>query len=555
MIEVGAPDVVDSAVAALGSGVDDDALLAVLDVACDRLVTEDLVHRLVPHAGRLRTVDYADHPRAALVAGVAICAVDRPAGRATLTAGRMALAAAGDVVGEGYGCFLEGLEDLGEGRLASAVVWWDRSRDLLGADHPIEGFNLANRSLGAYQGGDLRGAVAMAERALATAQLSGSPRHEGIAGIYVSFFNVWTGDFERAGLAARHACEAIALLPEPDRYDLPLAWGQVGAVAAVRNQHDHSMAAFETGLAVAASFANEWHEAILRAGRADLLETLDPLDALADARRARSYFERIGEQWWANWARQAVAATHLRLGDLAAADEACRVLREQDLNPLERGRALTIHGGVAARQGDAATATARLGEAVGLLDRAGADFWAARAEVLAAGVDRRRATFHVRSAERRADGRRDGPAWHRMLAGPGALRVDVLGGVRVTVDGRTVTFSTHAEEEALAMLVAAWPGGVRAELIADRLWPHADGERAAHRCDNLLSSLRGALLPTTRIRRAKGLVSIDLQPEESDLLRIRHGLEPVTAATPPFLGDAAPEWVLDLQIDLQLRHR
>ena len=68
----------------------------------------------------------------------------------------MALAAAGDVVGEGYGCFLEGLGDLGEGRLASAVVWWDRSRDLLGADHPIEGFNLANRSLGAYQGGDLQ---------------------------------------------------------------------------------------------------------------------------------------------------------------------------------------------------------------------------------------------------------------------------------------------------------------------------------------------------------------------------------------------------------------
>lgn len=538
---------------ALAVGLDDDALLVRLDEACDVLVTDDLVHRLVPYAERLRSVDYAAHPRAALVAGVAVCAVDRSAGRATLTAGRTALAAAGDVVGEGYGCFLEGLEDLGEGRLASAVTWWDRSRELLGADHPIEGFTMANRSLGAYQDGDLRGAVAMAERALATAQLTGSPRHEGIAGIYVSFFKVWTGDFERADLAARHACDVIALLPEPDRYDLPLAWGQVGAVAAVRGDHDGAMAAVEAGLSVAASFANEWHEAILRAGRADLLASLEPLDALADARRARGYFERIGEQWWTNWARQAVAVTHLRLGDLAAADEACRVLLEQDLNPLERGRALTAHGGVAARQGDAATATTRLAEAVELLDRAGADFWAARAEILLAGVDRRRATFHVRSAERRANGRRDDPAWQRMLAGPGPIRVDVLGGVRVTVEGRTVSFSTHAEEEALAMLVAAWPGGVRADLIADRLWHDANGAQAAHRFDNLLSSLRGALLPTTRIRRAKGVVSIDLRLEESDLLRLVHGLDAVTETTPSFLGEAAPDWALDVQSDLERR--
>lgn len=546
--------IVDATMRAIEAGASGAGLVAMLDERCDAFVTTDLIHRLVPFARRLQGLDFSSRPRGGVVAGVALCAIDRPAGRRLITGSREALADAGDAEGEGFGCFLEGLEDLGEGRLDSAVAWWDRSRDLLGPDHPIEGFTMANRSLGAYQAGSLVEAVALAERALASAELRGDARQEAIAGIYVSFFRIWTGDFARADLAGGQAQRALDRLPETDRYDAPLVWAQLGAVAGLRGQRDAAASAFAAAVATAARFQNEWHDAMVRSGRAEFLTTADPLEALADVRRALDYFERVDEQWWANWARQALAVTHLRLGDLAAADATCRVLLGNDLNELEHGRALLVHGELAARAGNAADAIERLTAAADLLGHAGADFWAARAEILAAGVDRRRSTFLVRSAERRAGSRRGDPAWSRMLAGPGALRIDVLGGVSVTIDGRPVTFTTHAEEEALAMLVAAWPRGVRAELIADRLWPQATGDKAVHRCDNLLSSLRGALLPTTRIRRAKGVVSIDLWPHECDLLELRAGTGETASArgAEPFLGDAPPQWAVAVQVDLEV---
>lgn len=107
----------------LGSDPTDDVMLDALVSGAPKIIRRDLVHRLVPFASRLRSLDYADHAWAALPAGVAIAAVDRRSGRRVLRHARRAFEASKDSTGLGWACFLEGLEDLGEGKPANAEAW------------------------------------------------------------------------------------------------------------------------------------------------------------------------------------------------------------------------------------------------------------------------------------------------------------------------------------------------------------------------------------------------------------------------------------------------
>ena len=58
---------------------------------------------------------------------------------------------------------------------------------------------------------------------------------------------------------------------------------------------------------------------------------------------------------------------------------------------------------------------------------------------------------------------------------------------------------------------------MRASAIGDRLWPDDDPTKVSHRVDNLMSSLRRSLLPTSRLRREGGLVELDFDADECDL--------------------------------------
>lgn len=552
-------EVVEHVVARLAEGVPDDQLLDLLEDATAAFVSTDLIHRLVPHAPRLLSLTYDAHPGAGLTAGVAICAIDRPSGRRLLTTSREAFACAGDDVGHGYGCFLEGLEDLGEGNLDGASAWWQRSRDLLGREHAIDGFTMAHLALGAYQGGDLARALTLAEAALAAAEQRRDDRLEMISALYVGFFRLWTGDFSRVEQAVSHGLAASDRIAEPlNRYDTPLLWATRGALASLRGQFDEADAAFEAGLDLAALLHNEWHEAIVRSVRAEFLSAQDPIRAITDAQRALTYFEHVGEAWWSSWARQSMAATHLHLGDLGAAEYHCDVLFAGAQSTLERGRALLVLGEIEARTDRSVEARQHLSDAIKSLECAGAAFWAAQAELLLATVDSRRASYLCRSAEGRAGRNRNDVAWKRMLRGAGTLEVRVLGGLEVHVNGALVAFKTRAEAEVVAMLVEAAPGARSAELIADRLWPTANGEQSAHRLDNLLSNLRRSLLPTTRLRRDRGALRLELEPDECDLLRARldatgDAADRAAAAErlrQPFLGDSPPEWAYEVQDDL-----
>ena len=126
------------------------------------------------------------------------------------------------------------------------------------------------------------------------------------------------------------------------------------------------------------------------------------------------------------------------------------------------------------------------------------------------------------------------------------------------VDGNPVDFATRAELELIAML-ALNPTGLTREEIGDRLWPEDDPMKVAHRVDNLISSVRRAMMPATRIRREHRRLVLDLQPGESDVRdavaaaqsesRERNLAEQVLRALlhdlrQPLLGGRAAPWIV-----------
>ena len=551
--------VVEDVVARLGTTTGDRETLALLDDSVAAFVATDLIHRLLVFGDVLVGMDYSGHPGAGLIAGVAICATDQAKGRALLSRSREALAARGDDLGHGYGCFLEGLEDLSEGKVEAAASWWRRSQELLGAEHPVAGFTMAHLALSAYQEGDLRRAIRLAEQALAAAESVRYDRLTVLSSVYVAFFHLWSGELRRADHAIAQGLAASDRIVEPlNRYDTPLLWAVRGALSALRGRPEAAADEYATALDLAQLLLNEWHEAIIRSSRAQFLARESPTQAVLDAQRALTYFEEVGERWWSTWARHGLAATHLDLGDLGAADYHCALLLAGGLNDLERGRALLLRGELDWRLGHADVARGVLQEAVDALSGAGAELWAAQGELLLASVDNRRTSYLLRGADARAGHNRADEGWRRVLRGPGTIEVQVLGRLEVLVDGRRVDFRTRAEAEAVAMLVEAAPGGRSVDLIADRLWPRAGRVQAAHRVDNLLSGIRRALLPTTRIRRENGIVTLDLDPTECDLLEARRlalgGTADRAVAAEllrrPFLGDSPPEWAYEVHDDL-----
>ena len=460
--------------------------LTLLDDSTTAFVATDLIHRLLVFADLLAGLEYSAHPGAGLLAGVAICATDQAKGRAILSRSREAFVARGDDIGHGYGCFLEGLEDLSEGKVEQAASWWRQSRDLLGEDHPVGGFTMAHLALSAYQAGDLRRAVRLAEQALAAAESGRDDRLVVLSSVYVAFFHLWTGELRRADHALVQGLAASDRIVEPlNRYDTPLLWALRGALSALRGQAAAGADEYATAVDLARQLHNEWHEAIIRSSRAQFLAQESPTRAVGDAQQALAYFEEVGERWWSAWARHGLVATHLDLGDLGAADYHCALLLAGELNDLERGRALLLRGELDWRAGQADAARRALQDAVVALSEAGAEFWAAQGELVLASVDNRRTSFLLRSADARAGRNRGDEGWRRLLRGPGSIEVTVLGRFEVLVDATRVDFRTRAEAETVAMLAEAVPGGRSVELIADRLWPGANRSKAAHRVDNL----------------------------------------------------------------------
>lgn len=407
--------VVDQLVERLDEPVDDTTLLGLLDGAAMALIEADLIHRLVPHARRLRAIDFADHPWAGLLGGVAICAIDRPRGRTELRRSREAFERIGDRLGNGYACFLEGLEDTGEGQIATAADWWRRSRELLDGEGPVEGMALAHLALGAYADGDLRLAHLMAHESLTTARRRQDDRVIAIACMYLGFVHFHTGEFAAADAALAEGVAGLERIVDPaNRYELPMLLAGQGSVASLRGAADVAERRWNEAIGAATRDGNRWYESITRVMRSDFTSTDNPVRAIEDARCALDYFSWAGEEWWVHWARTALISAHRSSGALATAAELAQRLLAAPLTPLERGRALLSYGETLLALEDPLSVSV-LEEAVHRLDNAGANYWAARAELLLAVVEPNRTAELTTSIGARAgDGLHD-PAWVALL--------------------------------------------------------------------------------------------------------------------------------------------
>lgn len=503
----------------LAAGEPEGRILELLTASSRDLIAKDLLHRLTPFATRLASLSYLGAPWAALVAGVAVCRVDRAQGRAILREGRIELEREG---GEGvaFAWFLEGLEDLGAGDLIGASEWWSKARGALDPQLTIARLALAHLSLGAYESGDLNRAIVLAEEALKAAEQSTDHRAEAVAALYLGFFHLYTGRLSDGARLNDRAEAAFERVPVADRYELPLLHMERGARAALWGETDIAEIEFTKAVTVATADGNEWYTAIALTTRAEFTAPVQPIRAISDAQAALAQLEPIGESWWSHWARLALAVAHLHTGSHYAGRETCHELLEMALNPLERGRTLLVLAALAEVSGDTHEASTHASYAYESLASTGADYWRARASMLLARTDSRRAQYHRRAAQSLAVGHEGDPAWRTLLRGPGRLDIRVLGAASVTLDGLPVRFTTRAELEVLAMIAAAG-GSLRTSLIGDRLWPDDDETKVSHRIDNLLSSLRRALSPTSRLRRAGGQIHLDLDPGECDLIDAR----------------------------------
>ena len=502
----------------LSSGATDAEILDLLDAAAVALVSDDLIHVLAPHAARLAVLDYDHHPWAALPAGVAVCSIDWARGREVLGRARNRLEQANDS-GAAFAWFLEGLQDLGEGKLESATEWLRKAHASLDPNLTAARLSLAHMALGAYERGALGEAILLAEEAIWSAERVGDLRTDAVASLYAGFFHLYTGRFTRCGQLIERASQSLEQLEPEERYELPLVGIERGALAALHGDDESSDAWFEAGIDCARVHGNDWYEAIGLVARSEFTAQRHPGRAVTDAHEAIALLEPSGESWWSRWARLALATAHLHTACHHAGQRTCLELLETDLTQLERGRTLLVLSEHQHRAGEPrATSQSSALESSELLLGCGADYWAARALLLLARVDSGRSEFHRRKARRLSGADGDDPAWRRVLRGPGRLDIRLLGCVAVTIDGTPVHFPTRAEEEVVAMLACAG-GSIRTTVVGDRLWPDDDPNKVTHRLDNLISSLRRSLLPTSRLRREHGQLHLDFDPDECDLTR------------------------------------
>jgi len=552
-----------------------EAILDALELGAEAILSNDLLHRLVPYADRLRAVDYAGRPWAAIIAGVAICAVDRTCGRAVLSAGRAEFVTEGNAFGEGWACFLEGLEDLGEGHIARAEDLWNRARDLLGASAPASRFSALHLCLAAYREGDLSRAARIAERELSAARVDKDDRLIGIAAVYLALFRWWMGDFAGVERAARSGEQALGRLLDPlDRYEEPIMHAALGTVAAMRGDFEQADVHLAAGVEKAAELQNEWYGAIVRTIRAVVTSVRDPLRGIADARHALEYYESVGEDWWSHWALEAYVIAQREYGDLHASAATGRLLLERVDNHLERGRARLELATTLVVLDEIDEPRELLELSIRELETAGARYLTARAEMQLANISPHRSAYLQRSARARAGTDADDPAWTRLLRGPG-MRVHVLGVPHVEIEGRTVAFGTRHELEALTALALAGADGVSTERLCEMLWPGSDGDASRHRLDVVVSSLRRHLLPATRLTREKGVLHLDLNETECDVRRsvttarrylsgqsrdVDEAEQACACLRSRLLGGALEEWIIDAQreldnVQLQLHER
>lgn len=476
--------------------------------------------RMVQELEPLLASDLRLRPWAALVAAAALHDAIRGDARVNtlITQAEEQFGARGDDRGTGYAAFVRGSVALGFGRLDEAVSSWRRSRELLTDKAPMDEALVAMVGLAAYQDGNLRAAVALAEEAVALSRLRRNPRQESSALVYLAFFTLSLGQCARADALLRVAGEVVGRLLSPeDRADAPMLRAAIAVVAALRGETAAAERHFAEAVSEAKSLGLGWQEAIIRSLRAEFLIDRNPELSLSDAREALAALHDLGEQWWIVWAERALALAAVALGDGTAGVIGLRRLLDRAMAPQERARTLVGLGKAFLQSGEVEAARTVLKEADELHQALGAEYWRAEGLWLLARADPAFATVHINQARAMSDG---DVAYDELVSRSTRLSIQLLGQPRVSVDNTYCRFATHNAEKALYLLVLAPSRSLHAEVLAERLWEECPPDKQAVRVRNLLWQMRQGLgsLHAWRVEYRRKVIRLDLTGADVDVL-------------------------------------
>lgn len=399
----------------------------------------------------------------------------------------------GDTDGEGVAAMVRGNREFGRGRLAQAVTWWTRARELLGDQIPAHELTLAHLSLAAYEQGDLTGAQASADEAAAVAHLRANHEAEGVACIYRAMFASYSGEFSRVEAALEEAEAAFDRVPLGSRQvERPLVHAAWGVLLALRGSREESEGAFARALEIAQTNGIPWFEAVTRALRAEFTAAFDPARAIDDGKRSTEFFSSTGDDWWWNWAvrAQAIAARHTT--NFHTSSDLLRRAFARDQNAIERGRTLVELGVTLVEAGEREEALEALRGARRLLEGTGADYWLARTLIALSRADPVSGSQH--RAQALALAPEQDPAWLGLVAG-GSLEVRVLGQPMVLIADEPVVFNSRRAELAVYALALAEERGIEPRELMERLWPGSASDRSSQRLRGMIWEARRALGP------------------------------------------------------------
>jgi len=480
-----------------------------------------------PDLDELLRLDLRGRPWAELVVAGAL--VDRRDDRADalLDSCQRGFSRSNDHQGIGYAEFVKGNWFLINRDLDKVAACYERSREYLGTDCPVNAARLAQIGLLAYDRGELPQAIAITEEALASARLCNSRRYEGEACLYLAFFSLITGAFDRADSLLEVAEVVHRELEDPlERVELPLVLGARGVLAALRGQVDRAEDAFAAALATADGLQAPSMAAIPRILRAEFMAVDHPTRSLADARQALDQLGTGETAWWRTWALRAQAVAAREAGDIVTSVHLLRNLHQDPvLNPLERGLTLLALGETLVRTNRPDEAAGPLKEALGLLQPLGARYVVVRCLMALAEAGPPR-TERRRQALALVD---DDPAYRQLLAGRSILRISMLGDAGIWYGEQRLRFPTRKAELAMYAL-ALVPGGLHEEVLIDWLWGEAPVDRLRARLRTLLWQVRRTLgREAWRLVRRGRSINLDITDVMVDVIEIRREAESVLA--------------------------
>jgi DNA-binding NarL/FixJ family response regulator len=201
--------------------------------------------------------------------------------------------------------------------------------------------------------------------------------------------------------------------------DQSVVWTATGALAGLRGQLVDAEVAFAEALRYADLSGDGRHAAVARITRAECMVLVTPTRSIEDARHAivagRTESRAILHQ-----ARLALIAGHRAAGDVDVAIALGERVLDDDLSPLNRGRALGGHAMSLIAADRRAEALAVLAEAIPIFEELGTEWFTAVTEMALARVDPSRYDELHRRSLARAGRFADDPAWRRVLDGKNA---------------------------------------------------------------------------------------------------------------------------------------